>query len=328
MRSTALINEGGAYRKSRGQFSNILGAWFGIFPFKLSELTNGIPAKEITSVQRQELLKMKTDRFPDILTASETISLSTTSDKEKKAVKKYNEEAIKIWKGHTYEPSSGSYNAGGICNTDTSFVGILKYYFSQQLMEDAHDTLKKYLSPSILNLSFGGRSELGIVSSHREMRGVSSILGHTEQRTTNIRTYLRNDDHGLITSNLCNHVNSVKNRISTISGLMQHLENLGHKSTEQNCGMNVDLLDFQREAVGFALERELAPFGLQSFLWTKLPTKLKIIGFKSKFTSVYYSPILNIFRTSKPRRVRGGIIAQVRFKLIFLRRLDILFTNI
>jgi hypothetical protein len=94
-----------------------------------------------------------------------------------------------------------------------------------------------------------------------------------------------------------------------MNGLMQQLENLGHTPANHVDGLNVELFDFQREAVGWALEREQEG-GVEKFLWTKLPEQsLEVTKGRPKSVQLYYSPVLDLFRVDEPPDVRGGLIA-------------------
>ena len=63
-------------------------------------------------------------------------------------------------------------------------------------------------------------------------------------------------------------------------------------------------MDFQRQSLKWALEREQTPGGIQSFIWPKLPSR------GEGQEDLYFNPILNLFRKEKPRLVRGGFIAE------------------
>jgi len=90
----------------------------------------------------------------------------------------------------------------------------------------------------------------------------------------------------------------------SLKGVMEHLENLHHAPIPFVEGLNIELLEFQRQSVQWALERETTPGGVQSFLWAKLPSVAEA------GQDLYYSPILERFRRDKPQLVRGGIIAE------------------
>ena len=96
-----------------------------------------------------------------------------------------------------------------------------------------------------------------------------------------------------------------------MNGVMQQLENLGHAPAAHVEGLNVELFDYQRQAVGWALDREREG-GLERFLWTKLPVECTevIAGRgKTKPMQLYYSPVLDLFKKEAPDDVRGGLIA-------------------
>ena len=77
---------------------------------------------------------------------------------------------------------------------------------------------------------------------------------------------------------------------------------LGHTEVAPFEGLNVDLLQFQRQSVQWALERETVQGGIESLLWPKLPAV-------ADGKDIYYNPILDEVRYDKPRLVRGGMIA-------------------
>lgn len=87
-----------------------------------------------------------------------------------------------------------------------------------------------------------------------------------------------------------------QNSISSLQGLMNHMECRGHEQAPYVEGLTVDLLPFQLQSLQWAVERETVAGGVQSFFWSKLP---------SLDTSLYYSPIIGRFSRSK-----GGIIAE------------------
>ena len=66
---------------------------------------------------------------------------------------------------------------------------------------------------------------------------------------------------------------------------MEHIENLGHESFPFVDGLNIELLDFQKQALQWCLERERVKGGIQSFFWSKLPQQDGV-------PELYYNPIL------------------------------------
>jgi SNF2 family DNA or RNA helicase len=85
---------------------------------------------------------------------------------------------------------------------------------------------------------------------------------------------------------------------------MLQLEGIGHEKVDFVEGLNVELLDFQRQTLKWTLERENTPGGIQSYFWAKLP------GVPDRKDDLYYNPIVQRFRKDKPRVVRGGFIAE------------------
>lgn len=69
-------------------------------------------------------------------------------------------------------------------------------------------------------------------------------------------------------------------------------------------GLNVELLQFQRQAVQWCLERETVAGGIQSLLWPEVP---QVASPRKK--TLYYNPIIETFRRDKPHVIRGGILA-------------------
>ena len=102
---------------------------------------------------------------------------------------------------------------------------------------------------------------------------------------------------------------SIYERTKTFPGLMQHLENLGHEAAPQPEGINVELMDFQKQALAWAIERENTKGGLNSFLWVELPKKAK--GVRRGYSStLWFSPMLDMVTRQRPSTARGGFICE------------------
>jgi hypothetical protein len=84
--------------------------------------------------------------------------------------------------------------------------------------------------------------------------------------------------------------------------MLDHLESLHHASVPFIEGLNVELLDFQRRSVQWALERETTPGGIQSFLWAKLPEVAE------PDQDIYYNPILERVRRDKPLWFEAAVL--------------------
>jgi len=133
-------------------------------------------------------------------------------------------------------------------------------------------------------------------------------------RPTSTYSYLDPGEWALI-KNLKPHLQAVKSKCTTMNGILQQLENLGHAPAGNVNGLTVELFDFQRQAIGWALERERQG-GFERFLWTKLLFKSSVTvldtvsdTLKQKPLQLYYSPILDIFIKEAPADSRGDLIA-------------------
>jgi hypothetical protein len=77
-------------------------------------------------------------------------------------------------------------------------------------------------------------------------------------------------------------------------------ESLGYAAEDHVDGLKIELLEFQKQALKWAIDREQMPGGIQSFFWPKVSDDLPL----------YYNPILHQFREDQPAVVRGGFLAQ------------------
>ena len=291
-------------------FSRLLGCWYDVFPFKLSDLTSGIHVKPLSERKRKDILSNGlTGLIPNQLTEEERKEL--LNDVEDDAVvKAYNAEVDEVSKNLSFKASARSEECGVVADSDVTFAGTLKRIASSCLVDDVYEKAIDYRLP--LGLT-GAASKLGIASTHRNMRpaGTLSINNYDMKKTFGFTSYLDQKEYGLV-ENLQPSLRKMKKRCETMNGLLQQLENLGHAPADHVEGLNVDLFDFQRQAVGWALDRERGEGGLERFLWTKLPDESRIVLLDKKRTDpiqLYYSPVLDLFRMNAPPEVRGGLIA-------------------
>jgi len=219
----------------------------------------------------------------------------------------YNDEAKEVTRKHQFVSSSRTPSGGGVCGSDCSFRGLLGRYFSEMLNEDsmALRTPSRNRQWRAFGLSDVGRS-MGVKSTHRHMcRNNTGREIHTsgyDQTCEKFTSYVRPEDQGLVLHNMTESAKDINARYKTFHGLLQCLENLGHSAVDDihTEGLNVSLFDFQSQAVSWALGREQAPYGLNSFLWAKVPGNEEL----------YFSPLFNEFRSSTPPIIRGGIIGE------------------
>ena len=98
-----------------------------------------------------------------------------------------------------------------------------------------------------------------------------------------------------------NSLSSTTKNIIYVSEIMLRLENIGYRSTDYIKGLKIELLDFQRQSVQWAYEREIAPGGILNYFWSKLSDH--------SGKDVYFNPLVG-FEWVKPKIVRGGYIAE------------------
>jgi len=137
----------------------------------------------------------------------------------------------------------------------------------------------------------------------RELSKTLLFRNAVRQNEFYIDSFLSAEDHAVLLRT-GKDAADVQHQTSSLTGLMNHLENRGHAAAPFVEGLTVELLPFQLQSLQWAIERETTPGGLQSFFWTKLPSV------EQPNTTVYYNPILGKLSTSKPNLVRGGIIAE------------------
>ena len=87
--------------------------------------------------------------------------------------------------------------------------------------------------------------------------------------------------------------------------MLRSSQNLGHKKYPHVEGLTVTLHEYQKQAVGFMLERENGDNRMQ--VWAKLPPCPGEGGTKD---TLYFSPILGSFSTKPERIGRGGFLCE------------------
>lgn len=196
---------------------------------------------------------------------------------------------------------------GGVCPVATGLEGVLKRYFTEMFPEDVIASNGGWRYSGIdLWISRGQ----GNVSRHRSMRDPRDKLDPRKSyysclnRLGNLGACLCVKNEILAISNLPSGCADLKMKTNSLKGMLDHLENIHHSAVTFVEGLNVELLEFQRQSVQWALERETTPGGVQSFIWAKLPEVTE------PDQDVYYNPILERFRRDKPLLVRGGIVAE------------------
>jgi hypothetical protein len=242
--------------------------------------------------------------------------------KLEKVVKTRNKRVKSNLKRLSLNPSTGGNLVGGVCVIEPGLQGVLRRYCQETFVEDVNRCLETG-SAAGLNSWTTCLDMWATRSCHRRMRKAGTPLDPTydtdaydsddsfepaypeeKGRGTNFESYLRRGDHLLAMSCLRHDTRVATRGTKTLKGILDNLESLHHSSIPFVEGLTVELLEFQRQSVQWALERETTPGGIQSFLWGKLPSVAEPVQ------DLYYNPILERFRRDKPRLVRGGIIAE------------------
>lgn len=242
---------------------------------------------------------------------------------EQAAVDKFNADAKEFGKKLSLVSSSGSKAGGGICTDDMTLQGCLQRYTSETVAQESFEAIaaaqrNRCSSNRNSALTYNdGQVRGNCVYSDEswiELRRVASCHRGTNRGTTNsetvvkrhqplcrLETFLTSHDAVLAANNLQQDLVKIVTDTSSMKGILEQLENIGHRSAEYVEGLNVELLGFQKQALQWALDRERSSDGIQSFWWAKLP------GMNQ---DVYFNPILQRFRRDKPKIVKGGFIAQ------------------
>ena len=216
------------------------------------------------------------------------------SEEERDGVKEFNRLVRMRTSTYSFQSSTSSSCGGGVSDGDVTFRGTLRRYFSETVVEDAQ-TDRIAVSSSWFSRS------AGLVGHHLDLMWSPLTVPNVLHRK--FLTYLRDEDYPLLIDNLSKGTSAIWNRTKTFAGLLQQLENLCHKSAPHVDGLNVELLNYQRQAVGWAIERENMLGGIQSLFWTKLPVEHGRCA-----ADLWFNPILDCVSKTPPKRVRGGFI--------------------
>ena len=278
-------------------------------PFSLSELTGLIRAQEVEDrIKRYEQYSI-----PPFVVGDP--ALCPTQEKAatemRKALQKHNDDVKHNLTQLSLNSGTTSDLLGGVCSAQIGLTGILRGYFREIFAEDVLRFRSNGQVFAFSRFKSWIERELGLRSRHRTMRRSGEPLIDEEKdfletkgRHTNFESYLNDEDHVLAMTNLSEDCYSLKLETASMKGMLDHLENLHHASVPFVDGLTVELLEFQRQSVQWALERETTPGGVQSFLWAKLPYVAE------PGHDLYFNPILERFSKDKPRLARGGIIAE------------------
>jgi len=289
--------------------TSFLGAWFGILPFSLTDLCGTLSINEPRKLHGGMVVPVP----PYSLSEDDIKAMTEVTEKFNSAYKDKLEEAgRKHTSLQSISSSQGIIGMGGTCSNSTDFVGILRTYYTEILpvvcLRWKRSTIyKKRLCPVY--------DALGVVSRHRTMHthirdgdewAICPQI--TDKRTlekhVDLDTFLTISEACVAQSMLMHSANSIFESSYGHQGFMRHMENLGHSECRFVEGLTVELLPFQRQTVQWAIERERVLGGVQAYNWVQLPEVAQ------PGAELYYNPGLRKFSTSKPKLIRGGIIAE------------------
>jgi len=298
-------------RKESYQMTSFLGAWFGILPFSLTDLCGTLFINE----PEQQFGRIEVPVPPYSLSEDVIKAMSEVAEQFHSTYKDKLEEAgRKHTSLHTISPSQGVIGMGGTCSNNTDFIGILRTYYTEILpvvcLNWKRSNKKNGLAPIY--------DDLGVVSGHRTMYTNAKKYEDEDDRAfcprscermclekhIELDSFLTLREASVGQTMLSQSANSILKGSYGPQGFTRQLENLGHSECHFVEGLTVELLPFQRQTVQWAIERERVPGGVQSYTWAKLPEVAQ------PGAELHYNPGLRKFATSKPKLIRGGIIAE------------------
>jgi hypothetical protein len=291
--------------------NELLGVWFKLYPFSLSELGAPVKARQYSDGDvSKHLPYVPLPPFELSYQIKETIIKEAMEDMQH-AAEEYNK-TVEAFPQLSLTSSNGSPEDGGMSLADVSLEGALKRFFREPRNRRTEPRVHTHNMGSFYTeggISRWVQNRLGVISRHRSMRRPNGS-GSTTLRSP-LDFVLTSKEAALVTSCLPSR------GIDSMNSLLKDLENIGHDRAEFVDGLNVQLLDFQLQSLKWALERETVPGGIQAFFWPRLPSVAE------PNTQIYYNPILGRFRKDTPKLIRGGLICEeVSCKVLLVSYLD------
>lgn len=244
--------------KNKQLFSRVLGSFYDVFPFKLKDLTFGLEAKQINTT-RQKII-ISDDSFSRNASERNKHEKIFQSDEYKEALEKFNEESKVERDKNSFMSSLDKDDCGGTCDNDASFSGTLRKYFRESIIHDVYQ--RGEARGRLLRSTAIGRA-MGFSSCHRDIE-VESRYGGTPNfshahgnylPTDGFRSYVKEEEQEFLFLNLFDKMKERHSRLRSLDGILRQLENLGHAPADHTDGLNVELFDFQRQALKWAIER-------------------------------------------------------------------------
>jgi hypothetical protein len=298
----------GGHSDCPSNMTRFLGAWFGAFPFALSQVNGRLRAKDtrqfigVSSSMKMIPIPPFIKTFQECSVDDDSITLTRSE-----LIDTLNSSTKDLEASLTLEAGKESSVLGGVCFNETDFTGSLKRYFREILADVVHE---KNMVDRVQTLWL--EENLGVTSRHRRMRtyeietdGVVDESIGGPKHGIEYDSYLSPRDYALAQRSLIGNASQVFLSTQSLSVLMDHMENLGHTSAPYVEGLTVELLPFQSQTVQWASEREETPGGIQAFLSTKLPPTSTVPD-----VDLYYNFVTGKISRDKPHLARGGIIAE------------------
>jgi hypothetical protein len=301
--------------------NRFLGCWFGLFPFPLRDICGNLTPSNTVLAHLKYLAS-----------AGESVSLPPNSIKYadlaadptelKAALESLEAQCEELSASRSLSGSSTSSTLlGSTCQSEVDFSSVLKRYYTETFAE----LIRRFERADETFLEAWCMQQLGLNSRHRQVMRVSRYQSsceadvsqyHGSRHSEQVRTLwtILDPKDALLALSLCTSADTLYQQVTTLEGLMQHLENRGHPEVTAIDGLTVELLPFQKQSVQWAKERESVAGGIQRFLWTKVPlVDDELVG------DLYYCPLLGKFSKVQPQVARGGIIGEMMGRK-FLKR--------
>jgi hypothetical protein len=187
---------------------------------------------------------------------------------------------------------------GGIFREGNDLRSLLIRYLCEAIIDAAQS--HAFIDQKACGLAQRGYNVQGIV--HRRLQVDGDPFAFVLGGDSSIKQFLSHTET-LLLPFVANALGEVPLGLKSLSGVMDHLVNRGHKSAPFVEGLTVELLPFQLQSLQWALDRESVAGGIQSYFNAKIPRN-------DDECDLYYNPITGKLSTAKPKLVRGGIIAE------------------
>ena len=311
--------------------TEIVGMWFNLLPFRLSE----VYPKKLSVISDKYAKKLGSKHAERATRGIKGTSQAQRgqpryrgptppTDAEKTAyLKKLRPYETKIVRAHNARvkadaesPDSlvmftgSSSTRGGICSEDTSLRGQYLALCRDLIIEES-DLLESPHGASDLEYkqkTWAYNQQYG--SDPRRL-----YTSHTSKREyMKASAFVHREDIPMVYANAIFDLTKAKLAKKSLNGLLNSLENVGHRAAPDVEGLNITLHEYQKQSVGFMLDRETK--NSRDLLWCKLPpdrfNDSAIAGVKvcAHSRELWFSPILGMFSLNPPRPGKGGFMCE------------------